>query len=147
MFSQFWRKRIYQNYDIVIVDNQSAEHKTFDYYDHWKKNPKIKILTYDKPFNFSAINNYAVTQVDSPYILFLNNDTEVISEEWLSAMLEHAQRKGVGAVGAKLLYPKNIIQHAGVILGITGTPGQKGVAGHSHKYLPDNFTDIFSDPR
>ncbi len=78
-----------------------------------------------------------------PIVLFLNNDTEVISGEWLSAMLEHAQRECVGAVGAKLLYPNNLIQHAGVILGITGTPGQKGVAGHSHKYLPDKFVGYF----
>lgn len=136
-------KTEYQNYEIVIVDNQSVEENTFEYYKSLNANSKIKILHYNKPFNFSAINNYAVGHVNSPYILFLNNDTEVITEEWLSAMLEHAQRDGVGAVGAKLLYPNNLIQHAGVILGITGTPGQKGVAGHSHKYLPNNFTGYF----
>jgi GT2 family glycosyltransferase len=136
-------KTAYQNYEIVIIDNQSSEQETLDYYKSLATNPKTKILHYDKLFNFSAINNYAVTQVDSPYILFLNNDTEVISEEWLSAMLEHAQRDCVGAVGAKLLYPNNLIQHAGVILGITGTPGQKGVAEHSHKYLPNNCGGYF----
>ncbi|MDD1702408.1 MAG: glycosyltransferase [Methanoregula sp.] len=136
-------KTTYQNYEIVIVDNQSTMQETQDYYKSLKKNPQIKVLYYDKPFNFSAINNYAVAQVNSPYILFLNNDTEVISEEWLSAMLEHAQREGVGAVGAKLLYPNKLIQHAGVILGITGTPGQKGVAEHSHKFLPHNCRDYF----
>jgi glycosyltransferase involved in cell wall biosynthesis/ubiquinone/menaquinone biosynthesis C-methylase UbiE len=136
-------KTDYKNYEIIIVDNQSTEEETFEYYSSLGNNPKIKILSYDKPFNFSAINNYAVDNVDAPYILFLNNDTEVISGEWLSAMLEHAQRGDVGTVGAKLLYPNNLIQHAGVILGITGTPGQKGVAGHSHKYLPDKFAGYF----
>jgi glycosyltransferase involved in cell wall biosynthesis/SAM-dependent methyltransferase len=136
-------KTDYNNYEIVIVDNQSKDLKTFEYYNSLKTNLKIKILHFDNPFNFSAINNYAVTQVDSSYILFLNNDTEVISGEWLSAMLEHAQRGYVGAVGAKLLYPNNLIQHAGVILGITGNPGQKGVAGHSHRYLPSDSTGYF----
>jgi GT2 family glycosyltransferase len=136
-------KTKYKNYGIVIVDNQSTDDETFEYYASLEHNPKIKILHYDKPFNFSVINNYAVDNIDAPYILFLNNDTEVISSEWLSAMLEHAQRECVGAVGAKLLYPNNLIQHAGVILGITGTPGQKGVAGHSHKYLPNKFVGYF----
>jgi O-antigen biosynthesis protein len=136
-------KTEYQNYKIIIVDNQSSDLETIEYYTSLERIPKIKILHYDKPFNFSAINNYAVTHVDSPYILFLNNDTEVISGEWLSALLEHAQRECVGAVGAKLLFPNNMIQHAGVILGITGKPGQKGVAGHSHKNLPDNVIGYF----
>ena len=113
-------KTTYKNYEIVIVDNQSSDQETFEYYKSLETNPKIKILHYNRPFNFSAINNYAVNQVESPYILFLNNDTEVISEEWLSAMLEHAQRECVGAVGAKLHYPNNLIQHPGVILGLGG---------------------------
>ena len=136
-------KTDYKNYEIVIVDNQSKEEETFAYYDKIKNNREIKILEYTRPFNFSAINNYAASEVDAEYILFLNNDTEVISNEWLSAMLEHAQRKEIGAVGAKLLYPNNTIQHAGVILGITGTPGKKGVAGHSHKYLPNTEYGYF----
>jgi len=122
-------KTTYQNYEIVIIDNQSRDDETFKYYNSLKTNLKIKILHYDNSFNFSAINNYAVDHVDSPYILFLNNDMEVISGEWLSAMLEHAQREGVGAVGAKLYYPNNTIQHAGVIIGLGG------VAGHSHKHF------------
>ncbi|ADB58259.1 glycosyltransferase [Archaeoglobus profundus] len=127
-------KTTYQNYEIVIVDNNSQEEKTFEYYETIKDHPKIRILEYNKPFNFSAINNYAVSKVDSEFILFLNNDTEVITSEWLSAMLEHAQRKEVGAVGAKLLYPNNTIQHAGVILGL----GVHRVAGHSHRHYPAN---------
>ncbi|RCV65570.1 Glycosyltransferase, partial [Methanophagales archaeon] len=126
-------KTDYENYELVIVDNQSKEGETFEYYDKIKNNLGIKILDYNKPFNFSAINNFAVSKVDAGYILFLNSDTEVISEEWLSAMLEHAQRSEVGAVGAKLLYPNNTIQHAGIIIGIIGKPP---VAGHSHRYFP-----------
>jgi GT2 family glycosyltransferase/SAM-dependent methyltransferase len=126
-------KTTYSQYEIVIVDNQSEINDTFDYYESIKDNPRIKILHYDKPFNFSAINNFAVAHVSSAYILFLNNDTEVISKDWLSAMVEHAQREGVGAVGAKLLYPNNTVQHAGVILGIIGNPP---IGGHSHRYFP-----------
>jgi glycosyltransferase involved in cell wall biosynthesis len=140
-------KTDYPNYNIFIVDNQSEDPETFKYYNSLVTNSKIKILHYDYPFNFSALNNYAVTCVDSPYLLFLNNDTEVISEEWLTAMLEHAQRECVGAVGAKLLYPNNTIQHAGLILGITGTPGQIGVADHSHKHLPHNYAGHFLRPQ
>ena len=125
-------KTTYTSYEIVIVDNRSTKKETFDYYESLKDNPRIRLLHYDMPFNYSAINNYAVARVDSPYILFLNNDTEVISEEWLSAMLEHAQRDNVGAVGAKLLYPNNTIQHAGIILGIIGYPP---IGGHSHRFI------------
>ena len=80
-------------------------------------------MEYDKPFNFAAINNYAVKKAKGDYILFLNNDTEVISSDWLEEMLSHAVRKEVGAVGARLLFPDKKIQHAGVILGMTGLAG------------------------
>ena len=137
-------KTTYQNYEIVIVDNNSQEERTFEYYESIKDHPKIRILEYSKPFNFSGINNYAVSKVDSEFILFLNNDTEVVTPEWLSAMLEHAQRKEVGAVGAKLLYPNNTIQHAGVVLGLGAGPYR--VAGHSHKYLPDSLPGYYYRP-
>jgi len=127
-------KTDYKNYEIVIVDNQSEEEKTFKYYDKIKNSSQIKILEYNMPFNFSAINNYAVSQVDSEYILLLNNDTEVISEEWLTAMLEHAEREEVGAVGAKLLFPNGKIQHCGIILGL----GRHRVAGHPYYKYPDH---------
>ncbi len=126
-------KTDYDNYEIVIVDNQSQERETIEYLDMIRNDPaikKIKVFFYDNPFNFSAINNYAVRSTDAPCLLFLNNDTEVISSEWLSAMLEFAQRDDVGAVGAKLVYPNETIQHAGVILGVGG------VANHSHLDFP-----------
>ncbi|MBW2145768.1 MAG: glycosyltransferase family 2 protein [Deltaproteobacteria bacterium] len=120
-------KTTYPHYHIILVDNRSERPETLKYYELLKNNPRVKILNYAKPFNFSAINNYAAKHADSEYLLFLNNDIEVISKEWLATMLSFAQRRDVGAVGAKLCYPDDTIQHAGVILGIDG------VAGHSHK--------------
>ncbi|MEK6684063.1 MAG: glycosyltransferase family 2 protein [Nitrospirota bacterium] len=128
--SSILSRTAYKSHEILIVDNQSRERETQDFYESIANEEKIKIIHYDKPFNFSAINNFAVRCTDSEYLVFLNNDTEVVSREWLSAMLEFAQRKDVGAVGAKLVYPNNSIQHGGVIIGIGG------VAGHSHKYFP-----------
>ncbi|MEM4523447.1 MAG: glycosyltransferase, partial [Nitrososphaeria archaeon] len=128
-------KTTYQNYEIVIVDNNSQEDKTFEYYREIENNPKIRIIQYKKPFNFSAIINFAVSKIESEYLLFLNNDTEVITPEWLSAMLEHIQRKEVGAVGAKLLYPNGRIQHCGVILGLGS--GKHKVPGHIFRGFPD----------
>ena len=140
------KKTDYNNYEIVIVDNQSIENVTFAYYESLKQYPQIRILHCDTPFNFSKINNYAVSQIDSPFLVFLNNDTEVITSEWLSAMLEHAQRTSVGAVGAKLLYPNNRMQHAGIILGMKGYSHQSGSAGHAHKHLPDKEVGYYSNP-
>jgi len=120
-------KTRYENYEIIIVNNNSQEERTFEYFEKLKLNLKIKILEYNKPFNFSEINNYAVSKVSNEYVVLLNNDTEVISGEWLEAMLEFCKRRDVGAVGAKLLYPNDTIQHAGIIIALGG------VAGHSHK--------------
>jgi GT2 family glycosyltransferase len=118
-------------YDILrnlkISINNSKEPETFLYYQKIKKDPRIRILNYNNPFNYSSINNYAVSGIQSEIIVLLNNDTEIITGEWLEAMLEHGQRREIGAVGAKLIYPDGKIQHAGVILGI------KGRAGHSHR--------------
>jgi len=131
------KKTNYPNYELLLIDNQSKEDKTERYLKKIKQLSQVKVLRYPKPFNFSAINNWAVEQTKAPYILFLNNDTEVIKKGWLVAMMEHIQRKEVGAVGAKLLYPNNKIQHAGVILGIGKYKDRPyGIAGHSHKYFP-----------
>ena len=127
-------KTDYENYEIVIVDNQSKEEKTFRYYDKIENNPKIKILGYNKPFNFAAISNYAVSKINSEYVIFLNNGIEVITSEWLTAMLEHAQRKEVGAVGAKLLFPNGKIEHCGIILGL----GRHRVAANPYYKYPDH---------
>jgi len=130
-------KTEYKNYEIVIVDNNSQEKETFDYLKSIEKKKFIRILQYKSEFNFSKINNYAVSKVKGEHILFLNNDIEVISQGWLTAMLEHSLRKEVGAVGAKLIFPNNTIQHAGTIMGLGGT------AGHSHKNFPAESNGYF----
>lgn len=128
--SSILSKTDHQYFDIVIVDNQSEENVTHEFFGTIRHNPKIRLIQYDSPFNFSAINNFAVRFVDSEYIVFLNNDTEIISPGWLSAMLEFAQRSDVGAVGAKLYYPDDTVQHAGVVIGLGG------VAGHLYQGWP-----------
>jgi len=129
----------YRNYEIVIVDNQTCDPETLAYFDILTKHySHIRILRYDKPFNYAAINNFAVSQVEGEVIALLNNDVEVISSHWLTEMVEHAVRPEIAAVGAKLYYDDNTIQHAGVILGIGG------VAGHSHKYFPKEAYGYFS---
>ena len=119
----------YKNYEIIIVENNSEEKQTFNYYKQIEKeNNNIKVVTWEqKGFNYSAINNYGAKYANGEYVLLLNNDIEIITPEWIEEMLMFAQRNDVGAVGAKLYFPDETIQHAGVILGIGG------VAGHSHK--------------
>ena len=134
-------KTTYSNYEIVGLDNQSSQAATLELMRSLaESDERVRFERYDHPFNFSAINNFGAGLVDGEHLLLLNNDTEVISPEWLSALLMHSQRAEVGAVGAKLLYPDDRIQHAGVILGIGG------VAGHSHKYLPNDSNGYFSRP-
>jgi len=140
------KRTAFQNYEIIIINNNSKEVLTLKYLEDISRSPDIKLLEYDKPFNFSAINNFAAQNSNGEYLLFLNNDTEVISDEWVTAMLEHAQRKEVGAVGCKLLYPDNRIQHAGIFLGISGLPGHKGIAGHSHKDSLDTAPGYYGRP-
>ncbi|MCQ2241388.1 glycosyltransferase [Treponema sp.] len=122
------KKSTYQNFEIIVIENNSKNKDTFDYYDSLSLNPKVKIVKWGGKFNYSAINNFGYKHATGDYILLLNNDVEVISENWLEEMLMYAQRNDVGAVGAMLYYPSNKIQHGGVVLGI------KGVAGHSQKY-------------
>lgn len=138
-----FRKTEYPHYHVVIVDNGSVDRETFAYYQTLSDKKNIALLSYDKPFNFSSINNYAVRHISDEYryLLFLNNDMEVISPDWLGEMLGHAQRPEIGAVGAKLYYPNNTIQHAGVIVGIGGA------AGHAHKYAPRDTNGYFSRAR
>ena len=121
----------YSNYEVVVIDNNSTEEKTAKCLANWQKQQpqRFRSIPYHVPFNYSAINNYAVQQAKGDYLLFLNNDIEVITKGWLTAMVEQAQRKSIGAVGSLLLYPDDTIQHAGVVVGLGG------VAGHSHKHL------------
>ena len=127
----------YQKYEILIVDNNSVKADTLSYLASLSKHENISIIRYAGEFNFSAINNFAVTKAKGEILLFLNDDTQVISPEWLEAMLEHIGRPEVGAVGARLLYPNNTVQHSGVILGMGG------VAGHAHVNLPRDHAGYF----
>lgn len=132
------KKSTYENYEIVIVENNSTRKDIFEYYDSLKSNKKIKIIKWNSmSFNYSAVNNYATRNCGGEIFIFLNNDTEVISKDWIENMLGHILRKDVGAAGAKLYYPGKTIQHGGVIVGLGG------MAGHSHKKYPGNSNGYF----
>ena len=118
------RKTTYKNYEICIVNNQSVKDETKKYISGLKD---VVVLNYNKSFNFSLINNFAVKRTQSDYIIFLNNDTKIITPNWIENMLSLAQRKDTGAVGGLLLYKDNTVQHAGIIVGLGG------VAAHSHR--------------
>jgi GT2 family glycosyltransferase len=125
------RLTTYRNYEILIVDNDSADPATVEYL----ASTPHRVVRFREEFNYSKINNFAVARAEGEYVLLLNDDTEVISGGWLGAMLEHAQRPEVGAVGARLLYPDGRVQHAGVLVGV-GNPWGPGVALHSHQFYP-----------
>ena len=120
------KKSSYRNFEIIIVENGSVEPETFAYYEEISASPAVRIIKWTEPFNFSAVNNYAARHASGDVLLFLNNDVEVISQDWLERMLEYAVRKDIGCVGAKLYYPDDTIQHGGVTVGLGG------VAGHSY---------------
>ncbi len=126
-----FEKSTYANFEIVLLDNGTSEPEALAALRLWalRAPDRITVVRYDVPFNFSALNNHAVRHTDGRYLLFLNNDTEVITADWIEALLEQAQRPAVGAVGALLLYEDRTIQHAGVVLRIGG------VAGHGHRHF------------
>ena len=127
-------KSTYDNYEIIVVENNSVTDEIFAYYEELKKNPDIHIVTYEGDFNYSAINNLGERHATGEYVLLLNNDTQVITLDWMEELLMYAQRSDVGAVGAKLYYEDNTIQHAGVVLGL----GAHRTAGHSHYRVSSN---------
>ncbi len=116
-------KTTYSNYEIVIIENNSTDKETFDYYKKIEKANNIKVVYWKDEFNYSAINNFGVENADGEYLLFLNNDTEVINDEWLSQMVGFCQREEVGIVGGRLYFDDNTIQHAGVVVGFGGIAG------------------------
>ncbi len=123
----------YTNFEIIGVSNNSELPETHERMAQYSaRDPRIRFVERNVPFNFSAICNYGVQQANGEYLLLLNNDIEVISPDWIERLLEHAQRDSVGAVGGKLLFPDGTIQHAGVVAGMVGA------AGHPHKFFPDN---------
>ena len=118
----------YDNYEIIVIENNSTTQEIKDYYASIEKHPKVKVVTYTGDFNYSKINNYGATFADGDYMVLLNNDTEVITRNWMEELLMYAQRSDVGAVGCMLYYPDYTIQHAGIVLGM----GAHRTAGHSH---------------
>ena len=125
----------YSNYEIIVIDNNSIEEKTFDLLDRYKKNQdNFRYFTYKCEFNYSYLNNEAVKKANGDYIVLLNNDTEVISENWLHDMVGYASQEHIGCVGAKLLYPNRTIQHAGVVIGVGGIAMHANVSTGEEQY-------------
>lgn len=123
-------KSTYRNFEFIIVENNSSEQSIFKLYDRFRHDNRIKLIEWKNEFNYSTVNNIAAESAAGNYLLFLNNDTKVINSDWMNQLLGHAQRSDVGAVGGKLYYPDNTVQHAGIILGLGG------ITGHSHRYFP-----------
>jgi GT2 family glycosyltransferase len=136
--SSVFGRNTYDDFEIVLLDNGSDDRASIQTFEKWVKyDSRVKVVRYDAPFNYPRINNHAVEHATGNYLLFLNNDTEVITPDWMEAMVEQAQRPSIGAVGCLLLYPDGTIQHAGVIVGLGG------VAGHSHKHFPGDAPGYF----
>ena len=129
-----FEKTTYSNYEIIIIENNSTESETFAYYRELQKRSNVKVITWKEGFNYSAINNFGEKEASGDYLLFLNNDVEVINPRWMEEMLGNCQRPEVGITGAKLYYPDDTIQHAGTIIGIGG------IAGHAFLNMPRSRT-------
>lgn len=127
----------YKNIEILIVENNSCDPETFVLYEKLEQEPDIKVIRWEKPFNYAAVNNYATAQAQGEFLLFLNNDIEFRTPNALMEMLGLCQREGTGAVGIKLYYPDGTIQHAGVVIGYGGIAGHAflGCDGDSHGYM------------
>jgi GT2 family glycosyltransferase len=131
-------KSDFQNFEILILDNASLDSDILEYFDQIQnREARVRVVPYHHPFNYSAINNFGVGQARGELIALVNNDLEVISEEWLSEMVSHALRPEIGCVGAKLYYPSDTIQHGGVIVGLGG------LAAHSHSHFQRKDSGYF----
>jgi GT2 family glycosyltransferase len=121
----------FKAFDVVVIDNGSRQMETHDLLANWSRREpsRFRVLPVNTPFNYSRLNNTAVAATDAPFLLFLNNDTVVLSDDWIEGLLEAAAQPAIGAVGGLLLYPDDTVQHSGVLLGILG------LAGHAHRYL------------
>jgi glycosyltransferase involved in cell wall biosynthesis len=127
----------YPNFEIFLIENRSKEQETFKLYEQIKQDPRVHIIKWDWPFNYSRVNNWAATQASGEVFLFLDNDIQVINKDWLEQMFQFAIRPDVGAVGAKLYYPDGTIEHGGIIIGLGG------VAGYSHRHSPKDDPGYF----
>ena len=136
------QKSTYKNYEYIIVENNSTDSATFEYYKKLEaENPKVRMVYWDGVFNYSAINNYGASFAKGEYLLLLNNDTEIINPDCLEELLGYCMRKDVGAVGARLYYEDDTIQHAGVVIGFGGIAGhcfvqqKRGTTGYCHRII------------
>ena len=128
--SSLYSRSTYKSFEVIVVENNSTEDATFEYYKRAEeKYQSLKVVKWEREFNYSAINNFGFEHASGEYIILLNNDIEILTPSWIEEMLMFAQRADVGAVGMMLYYPDDTVQHAGVILGLGD------VAGHSHKYF------------
>ena len=128
----------YRDFEVLLVDNGSSDGRAKAAFAGWaERDSRLRVLRYDVPFNYAKINNWAIARASGTYVVLLNNDTEILTPDWLEAMMEQAQRPSIGAVGAMLVYDDDTVQHAGVIVGING------VAGHSHKHAPRDAPGYF----
>ena len=130
----------YPDYEIIVLDNGSVRPETMRLFDRFSRTDpeRFRAIRHDVPFNYSEINNFAAAQARGEYLLFLNNDTEVLVEDWMTLMVEQAQRSSIGGVGAKLLYGDGSVQHAGVIIGIGG------MAGHAFRHFPPDADGYYN---
>ena len=130
-------KSTWKNREIIVIENNSTDEETFRYYKELEEDPRIRVVRYEGSFNYSAVNNLGARESRGNYLLLLNNDTEIITPEWMEEMLMFAQREDVGAVGAKLYYPDGTIQHAGIGLGLLHLAGHyhRGFAGDQPGYM------------
>jgi GT2 family glycosyltransferase len=129
-----YRRSTYPSFEIVLLDNQTTDPRALRYLEELGARPNVRVVRYDAPFNYSAINNFAVRHARGTVLALINNDVEVITRDWLEEMVSQALRPDIGAVGAMLYYPNDTIQHAGVILGLGG------VAGHAYCYRPRGYS-------
>ena len=130
-------KTEYPNFEILVLDNESAEPATLNYLQVVAQDERVTVVRFPGPYNFSTFNNFAASQVNGDHICLLNNDTEVLEPGWLTEMMRYAARPEVGAVGAKLLYDDGTIQHAGVVIGLGDA------AGHAHRFQPAHEPGYF----
>jgi GT2 family glycosyltransferase/glycosyltransferase involved in cell wall biosynthesis len=126
----------HDDFEILLVDSGSTDRETLKLYEAWQGSDRVRVLNWDKPFNFSSVCNFGAAEAQGEYLLFLNNDTEVRTPGWMQAMLHESKKPGVGSVGAKLLYPDGTIQHAGIVTGVAG------MAGHVMRFMPDVPQDL-----
>lgn len=128
-----FNKTDYNNFELILINNQSTDPETYAYFNELSTDPRVRIIDYNQPFNYSRINNIAVREAKGSVLAFLNNDIEVINRDWLREMVSHAVRPEIGAVGARLYYPDGTVQHAGILL------GYKGRAGHMYRYASPHW--------